>query len=474
LVTDKVIKAEDKLERFVLEGKLSPEGRAAFIAATDPFHDTGITDLCGWPDLETRPSVVRCVKKSTNVSARGMTAIHCYTYPVINASVCRACNRRNGVVDSVNPGFAYCSPFVINSYAGVDVDNMTPGNYAASLSLALDPSYLQNPTRVLGFGFEIRDVTADLYKQGTITTYCVPQSQDQDNQFTFREQNIDGTKYILTPTQGRLFQPFPHNVESALLYEGSRQWEAREGCYSVIPFSAKDNVARAPEYTTPFLRNNDDANDYVDSLNTGTLYFGPYAAGSVDGDNIIFQPGMYTPMHSKGAILTGINDNCNYQINVVWFLETFPNRVTDPLMTLARPSATYDPVALEMIAVTMKSMPVSVPVAENGLGDFFLEIVDKIAPVVGGLASAFFPEFAPIIMPMAGGAAALARKAKANKASKRAKKGKEAKTSVDFRVTSPKVKINPQSQGGTRARKRQAKRDATEEAKVAIVKKKTA
>lgn len=472
MVTDKVIRAEDKLERLVLDGHLSPEGRAAFIAATDPFHDTGITDLCGWPDLDTRPSVIRCVKKGLVISAAGLGSLHCYTLPVINTSICRGTNaRRNCVIDAINPTTTYCAPFVLNGYAPANQDNMTPSNYFSSQILDIDSSYLQNPTRVLGYGFEIRDVTAEIYKQGVITTYCVPQSQDQINTLTVRAQTIDGIAYIQSTCDGRIFQPFPHNLASALLYEGTRQWEAAQGCYAVIPFSAKDNIPRSPEYVIPVLRNNDDANDYVGSLNTGTLYIGPWAGGSVNGDNLVFQPAMFTPMHSKGAILTGLNPNSTFQINVIWYLESFPNRVTDPLMTLARPSAPYDPIALEMIARTMKDMPVAVPVAENGLGDFFLELVDKISPVVGGLASAFFPEFAPMIMPVAGGMSAMARRAKSNKAVKRAKKRpeKEPRQPVDFRVQAPKTKINPQSQGGAKERAQQRNRSRQTKAKAVVV-----
>jgi len=60
---DRVSRGERILHQLVDKHALSQEGYEAVIAAVDPMHDRPIKDLQGWPDLESTPSVVRCIKK---------------------------------------------------------------------------------------------------------------------------------------------------------------------------------------------------------------------------------------------------------------------------------------------------------------------------------------------------------------------------------------------------------------------------
>jgi len=56
------------------------------------------------------------------------------------------------------------------------------------------------------------------------------------------------------------------------------------------------------------------------------------------------------------------------------------------LVVLATPSPEYDPKALEAYSIALQDMPVGVPVAENGIGDWFSGVVNKISNVVGNIA----------------------------------------------------------------------------------------
>lgn len=398
---------------------MSECGKAAFIAATDPFHDNPIDNLRGWPDLETAPSVIRLVKRSVTVqSPEAGGSIQLMTYPVIDSSVLNRSTRRNCIVDQVNQGvsdLASICPVVIHSYTAANSNNMALNNYAAEQTLGIDPAYLTSPSRIIGFGVECRDVTAELYKQGLCTVFQVPQTMDETSAFNFKAMTLtSGLTKIPTDQTGKVFCPQVQNVAQALLYEGSRQWEAKEGAYCVISFGSKDNIACPPEYTMPVLRAAAADLDTVGVLNTTTLYTGPFASGGAAGDNFVFLAHMFAPMHSKGIILSGLSAQSTFQFNINLFIETFPRTADDPLVTLARPSCEFDSAALMAISESMKTLPVGVPVSENGLGDFFLDLVENLAPVVSTMASVAFPEFSPFILSagkLASGWAGQAKKA---------------------------------------------------------------
>lgn len=445
-ITDQVVKAEQKLDAFVSRGALSPQGKAAFIAATDPFHDLGIPNLAGWPDLETAPSVVRCIKRSLNIRApdnAGSILIH--SLPVLDSSVNHRAVRRNCVIDSVTTGIGndiYVTPLLVNSYLATNANNMQCDNFQISQILDIADEYLTNPSRIIGMGFEVRDVTAPLYQQGTLTAFQVAQSQDILSTYNFRTMTVAGVTYASTVQTGRPLVGPPTNPANALLYPGTVQWEAKEGAYSVIPFSAKDNIARAPEYTMPVYRPGGEL-DECNVLNTTTIWTGPYASGSVNGDNFVFEPHSYAPMHSKGVMLTGLSSQSTFQINLIVYLETFPNRADDPLLTLAAPSACYDPIALEMISAASKELPVAVPVNQNNAGDFFAEVVAKVAPIIGTIASAMFPTFSPLIAGLATGASGIANKYLSDKAMEKEKKKVRRERSNNKTELPPRGKLPP-------------------------------
>jgi hypothetical protein len=457
------------LDSLIARGHITPEGKAAFIAATDPFHDLGIPDLKGWPDLETAPSVVRVVKRSINVkSVEDGGAILIYTLPMIDASINHRATRRNCIIDSITTGVGndvFVCPLLVNTYNSANANNMGPVNYTSSWPLDIDEGYLTNPTRIIGMGFEVRDVTAEVFKQGTITVFQTTQSQDVLSTYNFRSMVVDGVSYQQTVQTGRPLLAPPTSTYQALLYPGTRQWEAKNGAYCVIPFSSKDNIARAPEYTMPVFRPAG-ITDEVGQLNTGTIFTGPYASGSPPNDSFVFEPHCYAPMHSKGVMITGLNSNSTFQINLNIFLETFPNIQNDALLTLASSSAPYDPIALEMISYTSKNMPVGVPVDQNSMGDFFAELVANVAPLVGGIASTFFPEFAPLIAPVAAGAANIAKKSISDRAQRKAaaaekrQKGRAAAAKVK---TPPPVNPNVQL---TRAQKKREQQLRIKEARM--------
>jgi hypothetical protein len=396
----RVNRGERLLERLIKANKLTEEGCAAVIAAVDPFHDKPIEHLKGWPDLESQPSLIRAVKCSATVKATVEGgAIVVQTWPLLSTSTTARCSSRNNNVigdvedsASTNVQLGGCTVTMYNATGTFTTASKT--GFAAlgpddqQGEPAAGESFLGAKTRLIGMGVEVHDVTAEIYKQGTCTVVQIPQSQRQDQVFVKNTQ-IDGVTYASTAFAGRDVCHHPTTLADAMLFEGTRQWEAKDGAYVVVPFSTESNPPTEVEYCNPVLNISPREQEKLYTENTGDVNI-PLWITQPDDSHFVWFPNRWAPVHSKVIYLTGLNVNAAFQINVVYYLETFPDASTIGLITLARPSACYDPLALKMISCAMQELPVGVPVDENWLGDWFLDVVETVAPIAGELIGGFF------------------------------------------------------------------------------------
>jgi hypothetical protein len=100
----RVTRAERLLDRLVNNEKISLNGKAAFLAAVDPFHDMEIDHMRGWPDLESQPSVIRHVKQSLTVKATvDGGSIVVSTYPILNQRLLKDTTRVGNNIHAINP-----------------------------------------------------------------------------------------------------------------------------------------------------------------------------------------------------------------------------------------------------------------------------------------------------------------------------------------------------------------------------------
>jgi len=388
---------------------------AAFLAAVDPFHDRPIEQLEGWPDLETAPSVVRRINGSFTVRAvEDGGSMLIMTYPILNELILHSISRKNAVVTLLNNGVSTnttLAPGVIYNYTAAQSAatlQLTGAGSPVAGDFFVDPDYFEDgPVRCIGYGVEVHDVTAELYKQGTLTVFEVPQAVGERENVVVRAQTIGGVAYIQTNVDAVPINKFPDTLNQMLLYPTTRQWEAKDGAYVVVPFTGQPNYPGEAEYRTPYMYGSTASTDTPNSLNTSSKFLGTYASGSVNGDNLEFLANSYAPMHSKGIYLSGLNANSTFTINFRLYLESFP-QCDSTLVTLARPSAKHDPVALAMISAAVKKLPVGVMVGDNPDGEWFWDALQAALPFIGGAASVFFPEFSPLIgMATSAGVAAL-------------------------------------------------------------------
>jgi len=392
------------LARAVNAHKVSQSGTKAFLAAVDPFHDKPISGIEGWPDMETAQSVVRHWKQSLTISSPDEGGgIIIYMWPVLNSFLVDSSSRTNNYIQTpAGLGSFLVGGVSVHRYSGVELTNFPLNAPEGLMSIPAD-YFSAGPNRLIGWGVEVRDVTAEIYKQGTLTICEVPQTTADVELVNVH----DGGVFNGCVNMMRL-QKFPDTLSDAMTFSNSLQWEAKEGCYVVAPFQGHENPSKYCEYTAPIINKEAETNCDVPGADNVEAIWAPVFQSFTLNKNrgakttldplVYATPNFVAPINSKAVYLTGLNANSTFTVTVSWYFETFPNNNSD-LQPLAAPSAPFDPKALAMISSTMANLPVGCRISENPLGEWFFEALEAAIPAIGTVASVAFPEFSPFILP---------------------------------------------------------------------------
>jgi len=221
--------------------------------------------------------------------------------------------------------------------------------------------YFLGKSRVVGMAFEVINTTADLYKQGLVTAYRMPQQNQLGASVSANSTFLMPTRYCALP---------PVTVEEALVLPASRQWPAGRGAYMVCTQTGLDNPIQS--YDTNAIiylpRSTQIRNASLDVVGTQAVI-------DVSGENLPIR--YYCPYNTSGVYLTGLSPQTTLQINFKLLIENAPGP-EDILATLAHPSTDYDPDALRLYAETINKLPVGCPFDENPDGEWFSEVLGTL------------------------------------------------------------------------------------------------
>lgn len=392
----------DKMEKNHL---LSPSGKDWLIQAVDPFHDLPIRPT-GLPDTNSTASVIQCVKLQATI-----------TCPVGITSGNWDCHISNtpwwveepGSGPYGNPGrngINFGAAFAPNAYqvaGGLSISSapagqstlfgVPSGDPASTLgtcqTLSLPTTYFDGPSRVISAGFEVYNTTAEIYKQGGVTCYRMEQPVGGDYTAPLYLNGGTATAALQNVVSIRPRKDRPGTIANAQLLTGSRSWKAEEGAYCVL---AMNDVYVPETLAVPIVY------DIVsDDYNSHKLFGLTQSATSPNLPSV--QP-VYlnqAKFSTTGAYFTGLSLQTTLNVFFNVYVERFPLPSQNPdLVVLAQPSPQYDPVALELYSRIMNDMPVGVPVRENGLGQWFVDAVSNIAPIVGDALSSIPHPFAQV------------------------------------------------------------------------------
>jgi len=231
-------------------------------------------------------------------------------------------------------------------------------------------------------GFEVHNTTSQLNVQGSVLGYR--QMANENSNCTWVSNDLNST----CTWDGPLVRYPPTNTQEALLLSGSRQWEAKDGIYSVAAFHTTENPAVLVEPSAPVISGNV-TDDLDGTLGTSAVNF-PLPGPAVGFANLRSMTGFRVHnIHQSGAIFSGLSNSTTLTLNWNVFLETFPSAAESEILPLATPSAEFDPDILDLYSRVVVDLPICVPVKENGLGDWFFDAVKTaskyIGPVLAGL-----------------------------------------------------------------------------------------
>jgi len=379
-------RAEKLMETWAARGLVSDEGKDWLVATLDPFHDAQLQHLAGYPDIETSPSVVRLLKQSmtvtcpTSISGNWDMMIIQWPWmdlrPFSNTTIPpRANNEINGSGIIQPLGGLQC--FAVPSGTPFDLTN--PAVVALG-SIVLSDPVLQGSKRMIGCGFEIHNTTAEIYKQGAICNFMMHNVPRDASNFV-SAQVVGGSTVVAQCFNGTSYRVPPQTTAEALLIPGSNEWAAKDGVYTTCRFQGVDNPPFTVDYNLPVLFDIDDIPGGL-ATNTSSIIFPTEALTPASVQSPAFST---FPIHTSGSILTGLSNQTSLRINSNVFMEAFPGPRQQLDLSIATPSAAFDPRALEIYSHTLGHAPVAVPVGENPLGEWFMDMVGKVGNFLGGM-----------------------------------------------------------------------------------------
>jgi hypothetical protein len=387
-----ISRSERVLSKFGDRVGLTEDGRKWLITALDPFHDTQVT-LAGYPDVNNSASVVQCIKQSLQVSSPTTVATtwdcHIFNNPSVDYSLMQATggfiNDTSGTPTNFTGltsgpslrvgGIQVLSVPTNSSTAWSDFLNNIGSSGTAYSSMSCPSAYTKGKVRVIASGLEITNTTNALESQGTVTCYRTP-VPEYETSTAFTIGNSDSSPTTIGTLSGVVCGAQPANIAEAMLLPGSRQWKAIEGSYQTHALHSNNIPTEEGNCRSIFYR---DSSMRVCLQNVTQSSIGGYTT-------LANSPSTLTKFDVSGAYFTGLTPQTTFTVTWNLYVERFPSVNDSDLVVIANPSPAYDPVALEIYARAIRDLPVGVPVAENGLGDWFNSAIGEIskfvAPVV--------------------------------------------------------------------------------------------
>jgi hypothetical protein len=350
----------------------------------------------GYPDADGSQTVVSCFQYQMDVSAPagviGNWDAHIYTLPETVADAYLAATENgdwSGTGDQTGIPISLGPLNVTTAAAGAALAPMEP--LPAGYTNRTLPPYGNNDlisgvSRVIGIGYEVTNTTAEMNKQGSVTSYRMPQFCSAAGT-TVVNNNAGSVKAVVAYQRWQL--P-PATVAQANLLKGTRTWDASAGVYATAVQNSVVNPLVMPGNTLQLFSSQpcpSAVNNAVmrSSIRTNNENAPPSLSATVANIS------QSMPFDTTGSMFSGLSNSTTLTVKVRFYVERAPTYMEPSLSVLATPSAGYDVMALQMYSHAISQLPVAVTVSENGLGDWFKGVLNVLKSVAGGATSLLSP-----------------------------------------------------------------------------------
>lgn len=398
------------LQTLVDNKVLTDSGKNWLTEALDPFHDS-VVPPTGYPDLASGRSVIQTIRATKDISRGTLSSSANWDANIVMWPFASMGNNmaeftpiapaRSGAL--VNGGTSiHKNPLGSLTCVRVPSGNTYNRPIAESapdnVTVDLPSEFVEGTCRVVAMGFEVVNTTAALNRQGSVAVYQQPVPAPNEASTHTTLFNPAGT--IVGTIDFCCIASPPANLQEAVLLAGTQIWKAEDGVY--IP-STQSTIQNPPAQAEPRVI----AYKIGESgPNTAfTTAIGVDAPTVTVGSASRFNPRnqLMAPFNLTGAYFTGLSPETTLTVTAVWYIERFPVTSDRDLVVLARPCASYDPMAFQLYLEALNQMPIGCKQGENPLGEWFRGVVNKIA---GAAAPAL--KMASIVHPGFGIAGSLA------------------------------------------------------------------
>lgn len=444
---------------------MTPDGIDFLRTAFDPFHDFQVLPA-GYPDVDDARSIVLCYTQAETVSAPGTGSwdlmvwnaplqFTAFLHDAPSAPAQWMAAPMNDFAQYINVQLAdgdpaaYVSTFnVYRADSGddlfVDDGAWAPTDFVATSYSAKMTNLLGHASRIIGLGFEVHDISAEINKQGSVTVGTVP----TNTQMKVREYFAHSDRAATPPADGHYsvksidFMGPPSTLAQATAYPNSTTWEAKKGVYVVPRLSSVSNPVNMVEPATivglprAVLPTGVAATTHVFTT-TPEIVVVRDTEGS-EYDTRIPGPVQFADFNTSFAFFSGLHPDGQFRVTMRSYVEYFPRHDQD-LLAVATPSPGLDEKALRLYSEIARNVPVGVPVDFNAKGTWWKmvsKVIKDVAPIAAPIIGAVAPETIPF---MAAGTAAY----EAGKAFKAARKSKNAAKKSQQRPSNPTMGVPP-------------------------------
>lgn len=357
---------------------ITKDGQDWLIATADPFHDFS-RSIEGAPDETLSRSYVRVHNQTFTINAVAeddnlelmFTGFHGYyksasTYFTSNTTLVAAPTVEAAPVMTFRSTSAN-TPTLTATYGG---DATMLGLYGT----IPDATNAAVPSRLMAIGFEVRDVTPELYKKGTLSA-CMSSIDNSTPIATFATDAETFTVPFITSSA------LPVSLSNIMMHTQSYQNELRRGCYAIprLDFIAKPQRCTAAHganvYNSICCVQESDGSTLYEYFTQGTNN----TLETQDTNVRMFQSG-FAPIVLR---MTGVAIQTSLRISLRTIVEYFPDTYNASTLPTATDSPIFDPHAIAAYHRIVRCVPFCVPVSENSAGDYFrkvLNVARKVAP----------------------------------------------------------------------------------------------
>jgi len=204
--------------------------------------------------------------------------------------------------------------------------------------------------RLIAAAFEVINTTPALQMQGSVTAYHGTNSQ---------ERVVANFVNLTVPTVYALEvgSALPVDLTTIQSIPGTVTWDAAAGCYVVGRFSD----------TGAFGCTNGTVTTPTYQPEGRTL-----SEGGTTGHIGLYSSTAFNTLAGSGVVFSGLGDTTSLRVTTRLVYEFFPEPIpNDPYLTLATPSALYDPDVFRAYSRAWSSLPPAVPVRMNFAGEWF-------------------------------------------------------------------------------------------------------